>query len=67
MTDLGREQPKRDCADALDALRRTQSVDGVAVVADSLRALGPAAWRRLWLLVGKGAETSAWSACGRSG
>jgi hypothetical protein len=36
-----REQLKRDCADALEALHRTQSVDGLAGVADSLRALGP--------------------------
>ena len=41
MTDLDREQLKRDCADALEALHRTQSVDGLAVVADSLCALGP--------------------------
>ena len=38
---LDREQLKRECADALEALHRTQSVDGLAVVADSLRALGP--------------------------
>jgi hypothetical protein len=41
MTDLAREQLKRDCADALEALHRTQSVEGLAGVADSLRALGP--------------------------
>jgi hypothetical protein len=41
MTDLDREQLKRDCADALEALHRTQSLDGLAGVADSLRALGP--------------------------
>lgn len=41
MTELDREQLKRDCADALEALHRTQSVDGLAEVADSLRALGP--------------------------
>jgi hypothetical protein len=41
MTDLDREQLKRDCADALNALHRTQSTEGLAGVADSLRALGP--------------------------
>ena len=41
MTDLDRAQLKRDCADALEALHRTQSVNGLAGVADSLRALGP--------------------------
>ena len=41
MTDLDREQLKRDCADALEALNRDQRVDGIAGLADSLRALGP--------------------------
>jgi hypothetical protein len=41
MSDLDREQLKRVCADALEALHRTQSVEGLPVVADSLRALGP--------------------------
>jgi hypothetical protein len=41
VTDLDREQLKRDCADALEALHRTQSVEGLAGVADSRRALGP--------------------------
>jgi hypothetical protein len=41
MTELDREQLKRECADALEALHRTQSTDGLAGVADSLRALGP--------------------------
>jgi hypothetical protein len=41
MTDLDREQLKRDCADALNALHRTQSTEDLAGVADSLRALGP--------------------------
>ena len=40
MTGLDREQLKRDCADALEALHRTQSTEGLAVVADSLHALG---------------------------
>jgi hypothetical protein len=40
MTDLDREQLKRDCADALEAPHRTQSMDGLAGVAHSLRALG---------------------------
>ena len=40
MTELDREQLKRDCADALEALQPTQIMDGPAVIADSLRALG---------------------------
>jgi hypothetical protein len=36
VTDLDREQLKRDCADALEALHRTQSVEGLPGVADSL-------------------------------
>lgn len=39
--DLDREQLKRDCADALEALHRVQRVDAIAGLADSLRALGP--------------------------
>jgi hypothetical protein len=47
--DPDRERLKSACADALEALRahqgvqlhRTQSVDGLAGVAESLRALGP--------------------------
>ena len=35
VTDLYREQLKRACADALEALHRTQSVDGLAGVAES--------------------------------
>jgi len=34
-------QLQRDCADALEALHRDQRVDGLAALADSLRALGP--------------------------
>jgi hypothetical protein len=41
MTDLDREQLKRDCADALEVLHRTQSVDRIAGLAESLRVLGP--------------------------
>ena len=41
MTDRDREELKRACADALESLHRTQSVEGLAVVVDSLRALGP--------------------------
>jgi hypothetical protein len=41
MSDLDREQLKRDCADALEALHRTQSVDRIATLAESLRVLGP--------------------------
>jgi hypothetical protein len=35
-----REQLKRDCADALEALHKDQHVDRIAELADSLRALG---------------------------
>jgi hypothetical protein len=38
---VGREQLKRDCADALEALTRDQRLDGLAEIADALRALGP--------------------------
>ena len=41
MADLDREQLKRACADALEALTRDQRVDRIAELADSLRALGP--------------------------
>jgi hypothetical protein len=41
MTALDREQLKRDCADALEALTRDQRVDRIAGLAESLRALGP--------------------------
>lgn len=41
MTAVDREQLKRNVSDALEALHRTQSVEGLAVAADSLRALGP--------------------------
>jgi hypothetical protein len=40
MTDLDREQLKRDCAAALEALHREQRVDRIAELADALRALG---------------------------
>ena len=40
MTDLDREQLKRECSDALEALHRDQRSDGIAELADSLRALG---------------------------
>ena len=42
MTDLDREQLKRDCADALEVLHREQRVDGLAELADAIRVLGPA-------------------------
>ena len=42
MTDLDREQLKRDCADALEALHREQRVDGLYLLADAIRTLGPA-------------------------
>ena len=41
MTDLDREQLKRQCADALDALHREQRVDGLYLLADAIRTLGP--------------------------
>jgi hypothetical protein len=41
MSDIDREQLKRDCADALEALTRDQRIDRIAELADSLRALGP--------------------------
>ena len=37
-----REQLKRDCADALEALHRDQRVDGLPLLADAIRTLGPA-------------------------
>jgi hypothetical protein len=42
MTELDREQLKRNCADALEALHREQRVDGLATLADTIRTLGPA-------------------------
>jgi len=42
VTDLDREQLKRDCADALEVLHRTHSVEGLATLADTIRTLGPA-------------------------
>jgi hypothetical protein len=41
VTGLDREQFKRDCADALEALSRDQRVDAIAGLADTLRELGP--------------------------
>ena len=41
MTDLDREQLKRDCTDPLDALTKAQRLDGLAELADTLRTLGP--------------------------
>jgi hypothetical protein len=40
MTDLDREQLKRDCADALEALTKDQRMDRIAELAESLRVLG---------------------------
>lgn len=37
MTTVDREQIKRDCADALEALNRDQRVDGIARLADTIR------------------------------
>ena len=42
MTELDREQLKRNCADALEALHREQRVDGLATFPDTIRTLGPA-------------------------
>ena len=39
MTDLDREQLKRECADALEALHREQRVDGLHLLADAIRTL----------------------------
>ena len=41
MTDLTREQLKRDCADALEARSREQRTDRIAELAESLRVMGP--------------------------
>jgi hypothetical protein len=41
MTELDREQLKRQCADALEALHREQRVDGLCLLADAIRTLGP--------------------------
>jgi hypothetical protein len=41
MTDLDREQLKRDCADALEALHLEHRVDRIAALADTIRGLGP--------------------------
>ena len=40
-TPVDREQLRRDCSDALEALIRDQRLDGITRLADSLRALGP--------------------------
>ena len=37
-----REQLKRECADALEALHRERRVDGFHLLADAIRTLGPA-------------------------
>ena len=42
MTDVDREQLKRDCADALEALLKEQREDGLAELAEAIRILGPA-------------------------
>lgn len=36
-----REQLKRDCADALEALLRDQSVAGLTALSDSIRTISP--------------------------
>ena len=41
MTDLDREQLKRDCSDALEVLLRDQRVERIPELADCLRTLGP--------------------------
>lgn len=42
MTDLDREQLKRDCSDALEVLLRDQRTDRIAELAELIRTLGPA-------------------------
>jgi hypothetical protein len=42
MTDLDREQLRRACSDALEALLQRESLDGIARLADSIRTLSPA-------------------------
>ena len=37
MSDLDREQLKRDCSDALEVLLRDQRVDGLAELAETIR------------------------------
>jgi len=41
MSDLDREQLKRDCADGLEALTKDQHMDRIAELAELLRALRP--------------------------
>jgi hypothetical protein len=41
MSEEDREQLKRDCADALDALLQRESLDGIGNLADSIRTLSP--------------------------
>jgi hypothetical protein len=41
MTDPDREQLKRDCADALEALLREDSVSGLHPLGESIRTLSP--------------------------
>ena len=41
MSDEDREQLRRDCSEALEALSRDQRTDRIAELADSLRVLGP--------------------------
>jgi len=38
---IDREQLKRDCADALDALRKYRNTDRIVELADAIRDLGP--------------------------
>jgi hypothetical protein len=40
MIDLNREQLRRDCSDALEALLQRQSLNGITALADAIRALG---------------------------
>lgn len=40
MTDVDREQLKRRCTDALEALTKEQRLDGLAELADAIWALG---------------------------
>jgi|SRR6185503_9471318 hypothetical protein len=63
---VDREQLKLDYADALEALTRDQRLDGLAEIADALRALGPEyrfpdlqeASRKLAAVIGQSFEQS---------
>jgi hypothetical protein len=41
MIDLDREQLRRDCSDALEALLQRESLEGLGRLADTIRTLSP--------------------------